>query len=58
MTARRGTAAAILVLVAIACGASACSAPPPAAPQTYRAPRTPEGTPDLSGIWQALNTAN
>ena len=26
--------------------------------QTYRAPRTPHGTPDLSGIWQANNSAN
>lgn len=25
--------------------------------QTYRAPRTPDGHPDLQGIWQALNTA-
>ena len=25
--------------------------------QTYRAPRTPDGKPDLQGIWQALNTA-
>lgn len=25
--------------------------------QTYRAPRTPGGQPDLQGIWQALNTA-
>jgi hypothetical protein len=24
----------------------------------YRAPRTPDGKPDLNGIWQALNTAN
>jgi len=33
---------------------------PPIAGQTgpYRAPRTAGGTPDLSGIWQALNTAN
>ena len=29
-----------------------------AAEQAYRAPRTPDGTPDLSGIWQANNTAN
>ena len=24
----------------------------------YRAPRTAEGTPDLNGIWQAINTAH
>ena len=24
----------------------------------YRAPRTPDGKPDLNGIWQALNTAD
>ena len=27
------------------------------AQQPYRAPRTPDGQPDLRGIWQALNTA-
>ena len=25
---------------------------------TYRAPRTPDGRPNLNGIWQAVNTAN
>src|SRR5216684_3371965 len=25
---------------------------------TYRAPRTPDGKPDLNGIWQSLNEAN
>jgi hypothetical protein len=25
---------------------------------TYKAPRTPDGKPNLNGIWQALNTAN
>jgi hypothetical protein len=29
----------------------------PAGGTTYRAPRTPDGRPDLQGIWQALNTA-
>src|SRR5437868_14443261 len=24
----------------------------------YRAPRTPDGKPNLNGIWQAINTAN
>ena len=35
---------------------SACSRPGQA--QGYRAPRTADGAPDLSGIWQANNTAN
>jgi hypothetical protein len=26
--------------------------------ETYKAPRTADGKPDLNGIWQALNTAN
>src|SRR6266446_1046081 len=30
----------------------------PVAGQEYRAPRGPGGTPDLNGIWQALNEAN
>ena len=34
---------------------SSCAA---SQPQAYRAPRTPDGAPDLSGIWQANNTAN
>src|SRR5215471_5764310 len=29
----------------------------PAAAQKYRAPRTADGKPNLSGIWQAMNTA-
>jgi hypothetical protein len=30
----------------------------PGAGQEYRAPRGPDGKPDLNGIWQALNEAN
>ena len=30
----------------------------PLAAQAYRAPRLPDGKPDLNGIWQALNEAN
>jgi hypothetical protein len=30
----------------------------PAQAPAYRAPRTPDGKPNLNGIWQALNTAN
>ena len=29
-----------------------------AQPPAYRAPRTPDGKPNLNGIWQALNSAN
>ena len=42
-------AAAVAVMLAV--GSSAF------AQQTYRAPRTVDGHPDLQGIWQALNTA-
>lgn len=47
--------AAVLALTALSW---ACGPPPATTPQAYRAPRTPDGTPDLSGIWQANNTAN
>src|ERR1700741_3927119 len=30
----------------------------PLAAQSYRAPRLPDGKPDLNGIWQAINEAN
>jgi hypothetical protein len=51
--------------LAIAFGASAIAVVfwalvPPIAGQAepYRAPRSPDGRPDLNGIWQTLNTAN
>ena len=56
---RTDTTRAGLVAIVLGCTLAACagpSAPPP--PEVYRAPRTPDGTPDLNGIWQALNTAN
>ena len=28
------------------------------APRAYRAPRAPDGRPNLNGIWQAMNTAH
>src|SRR5579862_2688494 len=46
----------LFVLVMLAALLSA-----PAATQSqsaYRGPRTPDGKPDLNGIWQAMNTAN
>jgi hypothetical protein len=42
---------AVAVAVTLAVGSSVF------AQQAYRAPRTPDGHPDLQGIWQALNTA-
>jgi hypothetical protein len=44
----RGAAAVAMIVVL---GSSAFAQEP------YRAPRTPDGHPDLQGIWQALNTA-
>jgi hypothetical protein len=44
-----------VLLVVVAAALTACA---PAPPPSYRAPRTADGAPDLSGIWQANNTAN
>ena len=44
-------AAAMMAMVLVACGGEAQE-------RAFRAPRTPHGTPDLGGIWQANNTAN
>jgi hypothetical protein len=41
-----------LLLAAILCSFTVYAQTP------YRAPRTPDGKPDLNGIWQALNEAN
>ena len=51
---RAALAAVIAALLA------ACAPPPPAdeAEAGFAAPRTPDGDPDLNGIWQALNTAH
>ena len=47
------------VVAAVVGGVLAGCAPPAASPtEPYRAPRTADGTPDLNGIWQTLNTAN
>src|ERR1700674_2655137 len=52
----------VTIAVAAACvGAVLATAVRPLAgqaPAAYRAPRLPDGTPDLNGIWQALNEAN
>jgi hypothetical protein len=41
-------------MLVVAAGLSVAAAQAPA----YRAARTPDGKPDLNGIWQVLNTAN
>jgi len=42
--------ASVILAASVSCGQ--------AQPQTYRAPRTSDGKPNISGIWQANNTAN
>jgi hypothetical protein len=46
---------AALAGVIVAVATPACGVPQA---QGFRAPRTPDGAPDLSGIWQSNNTAN
>lgn len=59
MMSPRTSLAAALAALAVGLTQSGCTTTPPAAePAAYQAPRTPDGTPDLSGIWQANNTAN
>jgi hypothetical protein len=49
----------IAMLLMVAAAAGALSIPAwGQAPQPYRAPRTADGKPNLTGIWQAINTAN
>ena len=50
---------AILSVLAILClSALPAAQPPAAAGRPYTGPRTPDGKPNLNGIWQAINTAN
>jgi len=57
---RNRTRGALIVVLAAAVGGSlACAGlSGPEQNAAYTAPRTPEGQPDLNGIWQAVNTAN
>jgi hypothetical protein len=49
----------LAILVSVAAAAAALSIPAwSQAQQPYRAPRTADGKPNLTGIWQAINTAN
>ncbi|MDE0165364.1 MAG: hypothetical protein OXL36_09725 [Bryobacterales bacterium] len=49
MTTAASTVAAVVLLALTSVSAS---------PPEYQAPRTPDGRPDLNGIWQALGTAH
>ena len=48
----RVTVVAMTACIALAVALVSAQAP------AYRAPRTPDGKPNLSGIWQAINSAN
>jgi hypothetical protein len=52
--------ALIAIAAAVAVVAVVWTQVPPAsrATEAYKAPRGPDGKPDLSGVWQAVNTAN
>ena len=50
-------AATVGSVLLLAFGLACTGAEPPQAPDTHL-PRTPEGTPDFSGIWQAFTTAS
>jgi hypothetical protein len=49
---------AIIVAAAVAGTAIGTQLPVAARAESYKAPRTADGAPDLNGVWQALNTAN
>src|SRR5580698_7663428 len=51
------TATVAIALSLLSIPASGQNRPAQSAP-VYKAPRTPDGHPDLNGIWQVLNTAN
>ena len=57
---RNGLRGFITAIAAAGVGALVAATTLPLAGQTaaYRAPRTPDGKPDLNGIWQAVNEAN
>src|SRR5689334_24776150 len=53
-----GVFAAVLTSVVFAVFVFHDTAPVAGQAAAYRAPRAPDGHPDLNGIWQALNEAN
>ena len=48
----------LTIATAVATAGLLAVTPATAQAQEYRAPRAPDGRPDLNGIWQALNTAH
>ncbi len=55
---RNALRGSIVVTVSVALGFVLAEIPVTAQAQVYKAPRAPDGKPNLNGIWQTLNTAN
>src|SRR5688572_14317780 len=55
MSMKTAAIALVAAVLGVAVGAGVMR---PSSSSAYQVPRTPDGMPDLNGIWQAMNTAH